>query len=158
MRVPIVLLGVGLLAFGAVSFWDAYRISSTLRLRGTLDVVGPDRYLFGLTVLLLIMGGLLIIKGVPAWRAQAVTAEPGTRDKSNRHMALFAILLAYILLMPFLGYAFSSLVFFLALFRTMGMTNWISNTASSVALTAIFFLAFVFGADMPLPAGVLGLG
>ena len=60
----VALMGLSFLVFGAISIWDALRISGTVRLRGTLDLVGPDGYLLGVAVLLIVVGFLLLIQGV----------------------------------------------------------------------------------------------
>jgi hypothetical protein len=74
---PAMILGLLFLVFGAVSIRDAQRIASTIRKRGTLDVIGPDGYLEGTAVLLIVVGILLLVQGVIAWR-RGRTAVPAT--------------------------------------------------------------------------------
>jgi hypothetical protein len=161
------LLGLAFLLFGAVSVWDANRIASTIRLRGTLDVVGPDRYLLGVAVLLIVVGALLVVDGIVAARRRAVrtvgaTARaPGAatvEEGGYAHFALMAALLAYALLMPVAGYAAATLAFLVAVFRIMGIRSWTRTIVASLLLTALFFVSFTELADLPLPKGWHGLG
>ena len=153
-------LGIAFLIFGGVSIWDARRIASTTRLRGTLDIVGPDGYSLGVGVLLLAIGVLLTLKGFADARHRGARVAPSAADEtgSYSHFALIAVLLVYAIAMPVVGYAVTTLAFFLAVFRIMGIRSWVRNAVASLGLTVLFYLAFTIVADLPLPKGWHGLG
>jgi hypothetical protein len=153
------ILGIAFLIFGAASVADALRIRSTIRLRGTLDYVGPDGYLIGVGVLLLIVGALLIPAGVMAYRRARVNGDARTAEEGGyAHFALIAAMLAYAVAMPVLGYAASTLAFLIAVFRIMGVRSWTRTIVGSVVLSVVFFVSFTVVADLPLPSGWHGLG
>jgi len=163
------LLGIALLVFGVASILDARRIGSTIRRRGTLDIVGPDGYLLGVGVLLLLLGVLLALQAWLQWRraaprdagaaAAAAAAATATADEGGyAHFALIAALLGYAVLLPIAGYAASTVVFLLAVFRIMGVRSWARSAAGALALTILFYVAFTRVADLPLPRGWHGLG
>src|SRR6185436_3606050 len=101
----VVLLGLSFLLFSAVSIWDGMRIAGSVRLRGTLDLIGPDRYLLGVAVLLALVGVLLLVQGVLMMRKpQAAGTAPAADDGGSYvHFALIGILLAYAILLPIAG-------------------------------------------------------
>ena len=149
-----------MIASGLLSIWVANRITSTIRPRGTLDLVGPDRYMQGLAVVLIVLGTGLLIKGfrdyarrdVPEHRSRAVESRQGL------HWALVAILIAYTALLAVLGYPLATLMAFLALFWIMGIRTWFKTCVASLIATATFYVLFIVIAGMDFPKGMLGLG
>ena len=153
------LLGIAFLVFGGVSIWDARRIAGTIRRRGTLDIVGPDGYLMGVAVLLLVIGASLVI-GAWLQRRRAVTAAAQSQaaEGGYAHFALMGALVVYAAIMPAAGYALSTLAFLVAVFRVMGVSSWVRCVVGALVLTALFYGAFTGIADLPLPRGYHGLG
>lgn len=163
---PSIILGVLFVLFGTVSIWDAQRIASTIRRRGTLDLIGPDGYLNGAAGLLIVVGVLLLVKGVNDWRkararvpaiVPATVAPDDPTASTSRHLALLAVLIAYAVLLPILGYAIATVIALTALFRIMGVNGWWRVLAWAIGTTAVFHFGFVVIADLPLPAGLLNL-
>jgi putative tricarboxylic transport membrane protein len=155
---PVLILGISMFVFAAVSLWDAARITKNYRVPGAFDMVGPDRYLAGIAILIGILGAALIVRSLGEVRkVRQATSESSFLD-SYRHFVLLGILLAYALLMPVFGYVLTTLVFFVATFWTMGQTDWRWTVPSSIGATAVFYFAFVRLADMALPAGIWGVG
>ena len=155
----VVLLGLSFLLFSAVSIWDGMRIAGSVRLRGTLDLIGPDRYLLGVAALLAVVGALLLVQGILTLRKAQPAAGPAADEGGGYvHFALIGILLVYAILLPIAGYLITTLAFFLVTFRVMGMSRWGVNVISSIASTALFWSAFTVLADLPLPKGLLGIG
>jgi hypothetical protein len=163
------ILGALFLLFGGVSIWDAQRIASTIRRRGTLDLIGPDGYLNGAAGLL-IVGVLLLVQGVLEWRrsrasvsramraASIATNDGDSTSTTGRHLALLGVLVAYAVLLPVIGYAIATLAALMALFRIMGVSGWWRILAWSIGVTVVFHVGFVVIADLPLPKGLLKLG
>jgi putative tricarboxylic transport membrane protein len=162
---PVLVLGLAFLLFGAVSIWDGMRIGGALRARGTLDLVGPDRYLIGVAVLLLAIGALLVLDGYAATRRVRAVASAGARAAHDAestggrtHLWLFLALVAYAALLPVLGYLIATVAFTAAAFRIMGTVRWRTIAFAAVLLTALCYGSFLWIADLPLPRGVLGVG
>lgn len=168
---PHIVLGLAFIAFGAISIYDALRIGAALRARGTLDIVGPDRYLFGVAVLLVVVGACLIVQ---AWTSRRVPRHAGAARvapaagiggmpadadvaQGRAHLWLFAALLAYVALLPLLGYLVATVLFAIAAFRVMGVRSMLRAAVAAVLLTAVCYGSFVLIADLPLPRGVLGI-
>jgi len=173
---PMFTLGVAFLLFGAVSVWEALRIGGTLRSRGTLDLIGPDRYLLGVAVLLLVVGVILLIQGAYAARrsrtVQPAAAPPmrsapvnghasvATTDApvGNAHLWLLGTLFAYAVLLQVLGYLLATVAFTAATFRIMGTKSWWTTLIGAIVLTGVCYASFLWIADLPLPRGMLGIG
>jgi len=176
MPMPMLALGCAFLLFGAVSVWEALRIGASLRARGTLDLIGPDRYLLGVAVLLLAVALLLLIQGGRALRsarlARPAAARPAAAATVNQHASavtadepagsahawLLGALVAYAILLPLLGYPVATLAFTTAAFRIMGTRHWGTAIIGAVVLTGLCYASFRWIAELPLPRGVLGLG
>jgi putative tricarboxylic transport membrane protein len=162
---PVLALGLAFLLFGIVSIRDGMRIGGALRARGTLDLVGPDRYLIGVAVLLLAIGALLVLDGYASLRrvrAPASASRPSSGDAGSTggrtHLWLFLALIVYAALLPVLGYLIATVAFTAAAFRIMGTVRWRSIALAAVLLTAVCYASFLWIADLPLPRGVLGFG
>lgn len=155
----ILLLGITLVVFSVASMLDAARISETLRQPGVFDLVGPDRYLMGTGILLLVLGVGLLYQGARQVYAGGRHA-PGAGGDSdaNTHLWLLGGIVVYAVLMATVGYTISTLVFFLIAFRVMGMRSWGWVVGSAVVVTSCFAILFRYAADMPLPKGWFGLG
>jgi putative tricarboxylic transport membrane protein len=161
--VAVLALGFAFLLFGAVSIWDGLRIGKALRARGTLDLIGPDRYLIGVAVLLLLVGALLVVSGLRSRRSPRPAGSPapivaGDEPKGNAHLWLLAALILYVSLLPVLGYLVATVLFTAAVSRIMGTVRWTSIVAGAVVLTAVCYASFLWIADLPLPRGMLGIG
>lgn len=156
---PFLLLGLTLEVFAIASILDANRISTRLRLPGVFDLMGPDRYLLAIGILLLLLGLGLIAQGARQLRAAAGTrTSPAATEAVHTHLWLLAAIVLYAVLMPVAGYTIATLAFFLAAFRIMGMRSWGWTIGSASVVTASFAWIFLRAADMPLPRGWLNLG
>jgi putative tricarboxylic transport membrane protein len=78
-------------------------------------------------------------------------------DEGTRRVLLFIGAVALtIALLPTLGYALSTLVLMLALLCILGIANWATAGAVSVATAVVCYLVFVRALGIPLPAGLPG--
>ena len=154
-----IILGAALLLFSLIAAWDATRITASLRLPGVFDLVGPDRYLLGVAVLIGGLGaGLLIQSFLTAGASSAPQIEDDEGPTSQRHFALIGALIVYAAAIPVLGYLISTFAFVIAAFRIMGLKDWRWILLSAAALVIGFYFAFERLADMALPAGVWDIG
>ncbi len=146
-------LSCAFLLFGVLSIWDALRIRGTVRKPGLFDVLGPDNYFLGVGVVLLLLGVLLAASALRDAR------QPGEREPapqtSRLYLVAFALTVLYALGILGIGYALATVIFFILALRLLGGQSWTVDIATSLALTLIFYVLFIYLADIPLPAGWL---
>lgn len=156
-----ILLGLAMLAFAGISLWDGARITASFRIPGSFDLVGPDRYLTGVALLIGVLGLAVLAQGVLQQRLQPTASEPqtatGDSTLSQRHFVLIGLLILYAVLIPVLGYILATLLFFVATFRVMGVSTWVYTILWSLVGTATFVVSFLTVANMSLPHGLLGI-
>lgn len=150
---PKTILGAIFVVLAAVSLWDGYRITTTLRRPGAFDTLGPDRYLMTIAVVILILGVALVAQGMR--EAQLASAD-SEESASRRHVWLLGAVCLYAFLIWFLGYRVSTLAFFVASLWIMGMRDWRWILFSAITLTAAYYIMFAHVADISLPIGLFG--
>ncbi len=70
-------------------------------------------------------------------------------------LAILALLVGFLALMPFAGFLVSGILFTAAVAR-LGGAGWIGATVSAVALTCTLNIVFVHALGVPLPRGMFG--
>ena len=63
---------------------------------------------------------------------------------------------AWLLLMPFLGYAFGTVAVSIAMAKTLGLKGWIRPVVLSVAIALVIYFLFDVWFYVDLPRGILG--
>jgi hypothetical protein len=112
------------------------------------------------------MGAVLIIaaliyflserkKTVKIEEKTAVERSAGISKYTKKMIAMIAVMIAYLVLMPLTGYLFSSFVFFLLINRIAGFRSWFTDLGVTVLMTACFYLVFVVGLGILFPRGML---
>ncbi len=148
--------GLLFIIFGAVWCWDGWRLETSQREDSMFDELGPDRYLMVLGVIMLAVGITLFIKP-PAGAANAKFSLDRAAWWPPRPPVTFTLaLVAYTLLIPPLGYAASTFLFFLVIYHLAGKRTLPSTFAYSAVSAGIFYVLFEKLADMPLPVGPFG--
>ncbi|MBB6448664.1 Na+/melibiose symporter-like transporter [Geomicrobium halophilum] len=73
--------------------------------------------------------------------------------RANNHWHLLSSLIAYLILVPILGFVLTTIFFILFVIWRMGSKSWLKNIGVSLITTALFI--FVFGnlLNIPLPRG-----
>lgn len=146
--------GLLFIFFGAVSTYDGWRISSTVRPFANFDAVGPDRYLLALSVIMIAIGALLVA------RPTTLKLVPGSMQIWNwpppHYLSVLFMLVAFVALAPYLGFTPASLLFFLASYRLLVEGTWVRVAVYSVLTTAFMYVVFIYLADMSLPKSPLG--
>lgn len=64
--------------------------------------------------------------------------------------------LLYITTMPYLGFALSSFLFLVLLFRWLGGKSWMMNSAIAFTITAVLYVAMILLMQMSLPRLEIG--
>ncbi|HET6947336.1 MAG TPA: tripartite tricarboxylate transporter TctB family protein [bacterium] len=145
-------VGGVLVLLGAFAFVEARRLVGlrTEMLAGA--VVGDDTFPMLVAVSLFLVGGyLLLARGRPR-------ARPSLPAGAVRSQMLWsgAALIVYCALVPYLGYAASTLVGSTALFRTMGRYRSTACLFLGALTTGGLYLVFRVWLRQPLPTGLLG--
>lgn len=112
-----------------------------------VDIIGPGWYIFFVSVLLL-MSAL-----VYSW---GYFKRPGiSKDKHfllhlgppGRITAIFGL---YIIIVPFIGYAIGSMIFFILVFHASGMRSWVWSILIGIGVALAFKFCFSYLAGIPL--------
>lgn len=121
--------------------------------------VGPGLLPLIVGVGFVIFGGILVVEGWPALRSSFAgrTSDRGAPGGRSYPLAVLVGLLAYILLLPLLGFLALSIAFVTVVIR-VGGGSWLGSAAFAVLITAAIYALFVHGLRVPLPAGSLGFG
>ena len=112
-------------------------------------------FLSGLILGLLALADL-IIGLANRWKEDKDDREIWANINWGKLLLTVALLFVYTLLFSTLGFTLSTVLLLLFLFRVMEPKPWWVVIFSSVACTAIFYLAFKVGLDSQLPRGFLG--
>jgi hypothetical protein len=146
--------GLLFILFGAVSTYDGWRISSTVRPSANFDAIGPDRYLLALSIVMMIIGTFLVV------RPSTLKIAPGAIQiwswPPPHYLSVLVMLVTFVALAPYLGFTAACLLFFLASYRLLGEWTWARVAVYSVLTTAFMYVVFIYLADMSLPKSPLG--
>lgn len=71
-------------------------------------------------------------------------------------LIILAAPILYIVLMPYLGFALSSLLFLTLLFRSLGGRSWVRNFLIALTITAFLYVAMILLMQMSLPRLEIG--
>lgn len=128
-------------------------LSSSIHALGLGENYDPGAKAFPLGLALLLgLGGLTEL--VLGWRSR------GTAHQSPGQLKKAAILLvglgAYVFLLPWLGFALSTLLMASGMMIWLGQ-SWQRAALASASLVGLVYLLFVVAFKVPLPGGVLNL-
>ncbi|HWV55401.1 MAG TPA: tripartite tricarboxylate transporter TctB family protein [Pseudorhodoplanes sp.] len=146
--------GLLFILLGVVSSYDSWRIVSNVRPTGNFDAVGPDRYLLGLSVIMIVVGALLAARS--SAQGGSVSVAELFRWPPPHFVSVLVIVTAFVWLMPYIGFTFSCLLFFLTVYRLLGEASWPRIVVHAVLTTAFIYVIFIYFSDMSLPKSPLG--
>ena len=147
--------GIMYLLLGGVSLAEGWHITQTAREGGNFDAIGPDRYLMGLSVLLLVLGVWLALR--PPQSAEEAQTTYWPADARTNLFVCLAMLAAFTLAMPYIGFTLGCFVFLSVLFRRLGDWSWLRSAGTAALASAFFYVGLIRLADVPLPSGMVGL-
>ena len=102
----------------------------------------------------LLSTGLLLSK--PQNKENEVISWPQKRGWQQIGV-IFASLVLYALLLPWIGYLLATALFLTGLLRAMGKVRWRSGLIFGAVVSASTHVIFKIWLNMPLPAGFLGI-
>jgi len=133
---------------------DAWRLSNLVRAGGTFhDVIGPDRYLGGISVGLLFCGVWNLLVSLRGIRHPHVKREEEGNQVTLVVLIAF-VLVIYTLAMPVLGYLLSTFFFFPVIYFLFGVRPWLKSIIVGLVTAMLFYAIFAYFAEVPLPKGL----
>ncbi|WP_051341603.1 tripartite tricarboxylate transporter TctB family protein [Azospirillum halopraeferens] len=117
--------------------------------------VGPARFPIVYAVALIGLCGVLAVNTL---RAPVSRSEPDADAEKPSYISValgMAATAAGIFAMGYVGFLPATVVFLFALMRLMGRRNLLLNAVFAVVLTAVIYVAFQHGLNVPLPEGSL---
>ena len=146
------IVGVILILLGGLALREWRRLSV---LRETLvagAVVGDDTFPMLVGAALIVLGVWLLFAAPPP----SARVELPRGDVRARMLAGAAMLVAYWLLVPWLGYTAGTAIASTALYRGMGGYRWPVAVLLGASSTGLLYLLFRVWLLQPLPTGILG--
>jgi putative tricarboxylic transport membrane protein len=144
-------LGAAFLAAGALVIF----LSGSIHAIGLGDNFDPGAKAFpiGLSILL-ILGGLVEL--LPGGKSTSSATASKSDPKTKTVLFLLGAFLAYVIILPWLGFSITTLIMATAMMILLG-NSWKPSLLLSVTLIAIIYLLFVLLFKVPLPSGVFGM-
>jgi ABC-type nickel/cobalt efflux system permease component RcnA len=70
---------------------------------------------------------------------------------------MFAVLVAYVAALPYLGFLPATALFVLVLLRSLGTYSWGRTLVLAAVMAVVSHVVFIHWLGMPLPAGPFGV-
>jgi hypothetical protein len=146
------IVGAVLVGLGALALREARRLSLLRETVVAGAVVGDDTFPLVVGAALVVLGVYLLLAAPPA----SARVELPRGDVRARMLAGASVLVAYCVLVPWLGYTAGTGIVSTALYRGMGGYRWPTAVLLGAASTAVLYLLFRVWLRQPLPSGLLG--
>ena len=139
--------GVVVFLIASAIFWQGRGLSI-----GTPHAPGPGFFPMLIGATLVLLSVILMIRGGKGTQEQA----PVTVRSLVRMLVVFAALLAYFLLLEYIGFVVTSFLLMAFLFLSVARQKWYFAVASSVVCIGLSYLLFAVLRKSNLPKGVFG--
>jgi putative tricarboxylic transport membrane protein len=146
---PDQVVGLIFMVLGILSLIEGYRL---LPFR-TQGVAGDDTFPFVLGFIMLILGACVAFVLKP--RNLSASWPKGKAAKASLESA--GVMIAYAVLIPYLGYAPSTFLASAGLLRFIGGYRWLPCLLSGAGLAGAFHVIFGIWLQMPFPLGIFGI-
>jgi putative tricarboxylic transport membrane protein len=154
MRAPAgqVAVAAGVAAIGAAILWGSFYLPTG----GGYAQVGPG-------VMPRIVGTVALLLGALLLREALTGGFRGVDEAAEVHLPMDWIafawvsggIIAYGLLVEWLGFIFSSGILFVMVARGFNSRRWLLNAATGIVLAVIIYAIFNYGLGLTLPPGIL---
>lgn len=145
-------MGAVLIGLGVVAVVEGWRLHALRTQMVAGAVVGDDTLPLIVGIALLVLGILVAIVAPPA---PVKVAWPAGRQREQM-LSAAGLLVAYWLMLPYVGYTGSTALVSIGLYRTMGDYAWPIATLLGAVTTGLLFVMFRVWLLEPLPTGWLG--
>ncbi len=140
--------------FFLIAIWVLWQ--STMLPHFSIFGPGPEFAPQLLASVLVLLSGILFVTTVRKANAAGESLMPDRQGISRIAIILVALFL-YIYLMEVIGFGVTTFIYCLAMLLTMWKARWYFSVLVSAFLTGIFYWAFVFALDVPVPTGIFGI-
>ncbi|MBI4607455.1 MAG: tripartite tricarboxylate transporter TctB family protein [Candidatus Rokubacteria bacterium] len=140
---------VAALAFLASS--AAYLVAALRLSPGSVEQPGPGLFPVAVGLLLVASSSAFVFQSL---RASSAAAAGPPAEAGKRVTGVLAVLAAFCLFLPWLGYAVTAPGLLVVILRLFGLARWPVVAALAVVATAASYYLFGVLLGVPLPAGV----
>lgn len=155
MRQRIIVEGMIFSIIGLLGLYEGIRLARARDLSAVQDSLGPAGYIIMIGLALIIAGAIhIIINYKKDIDNKKVIVSKEEKITLRMVITIYVSLVVYCLLINFIGYLFSSLIFFLLMFQIFGF-KWFVNAILSVVLSLTFYILFEYLLTMSFPKGML---
>ena len=145
--------GLVLVGMSLVSLAESTRLLFYTDPIQLVDWLGPGKYLFLVSMGLLASGISYICNHL---RDERGRAEEGiSKEKRIRLIGAFVSAVIYIILVDVLGYGMATFIFFVLIFKVVGIESWPFNILLSIVFGSAFYFVFVRAFNVVFPRGIL---
>jgi len=144
--------GILLLIFSFVGIGEGIHLVVYKDPYAIFDPIGPGFYILIPSIILMAIGFVHVF--VNYKKSIDVEKVAISGEMRKRMINMIAVLATYILLMNFVGYFLASIIFFLLIFRVVGIKPWPITIFLTLLLTVCFYTLFVYFCHMVFPRGV----
>jgi putative tricarboxylic transport membrane protein len=145
--------GLFLLTIGLVSSVESLRIISHKNPHVIYDPLGPGYYLLVLSIGMLLTGVIHIYYYLR--KGQSIAEEKTTKEMKIRLIVSIVAITVYLILINFIGYLIATFVFFILIFRIVGIRSWPYVFVLSAFFSVAYYFTFVKFCNMVFPKGIL---
>jgi hypothetical protein len=143
--------GLITVAIGVLSLTESLRLIFFEPPPLVKDLLGPGNYLLLMSIGMLVTG---IIHIYHHRRERTVAKEKSSKEMRIRLVSCFLTCALYLILINLIGYLIATIIFFLLMFRVVGIKSWPYNVVLSVFLSVAFYLMFVKFSSLVFPKGI----
>jgi len=144
--------GLLMVVISLVSLAESLRLISYEDPQMVTDLLGPGYYLLLMSIGMLITG---IVHIYHHRKERSVVKEKSSKEMRIRLMGSFVACVIYLILINTIGYSTATFVFFILMFRIVGIRSWPYNFVLSALLSVVFYFVFVKFCNMVFPRGIL---
>jgi len=144
--------GFILVAISLVSLAESLRLISYEDPQLVTDLLGPGYYLLLMSIGMLVTG---VVHIYHHRKERSMTKEETSKEMRIRLMGSFVACVIYLILINTIGYSTATFVFFVLMFRIVGIRSWPYNFVLSAFLSVVFYFVFVKFCNMIFPRGIL---
>lgn len=152
MRRRNIAAALGLIACGLLYGYLAWE----LPVRSLPNTPGPSFFPLVVATLLIALSAALLVQALTADRDSPASRDDGATTAQRRTtLLMLAVFLAYIVLLPILGFILATVPFFAVLMVLFGERRPVLVAVGAMAMTAVLYGLFQYGFGVFLPRGLL---
>ncbi len=144
--------GLLLVAISLVSLAESIRLVIYRDPQMMVDWLGPGYYLLVMSIGMLVTG---VIHIYHHRKEQSIAKEETSKEMRVRLIGSFVACALYLILINVIGYLIATIIFFILMFRIVGIKSWAYNIVLSIVVSVAYYVVFVKGCDMIFPEGIL---